>query len=88
MKGVPGGRFNMRNARFRDDPAPLDDTMPFECSSGYARAYIHHLFKAGEILGMQILAQHNVAVMSRLARDIRAGVKNGTLDQVQKEWVA
>jgi queuine tRNA-ribosyltransferase len=87
MKGVPGGRFNMRNARFRDDPAPLDETMPFMCSNGYSRAYIHHLFKAGEILGMQILAQHNVAVMSRLAREVRTAVRDGTLDALQKEWI-
>jgi queuine tRNA-ribosyltransferase len=87
MKGVPGGRYNMRNARFRDDPEPLDATMPFMCSSGYSRAYIHHLIKAGEILGMQILAQHNVAVMSRLTREIRAAIKAGTLDALQKEWI-
>lgn len=87
MKGVPGGRYNMRNARFRDDPTPLDETMPYACSNAYSKAYIHHLIKAGEILGMQILAQHNVAVMSRLAREIRAAIANDTLDSLQKEWI-
>lgn len=87
MKGVPGGRFNMRNARFRDDPAPLDDTMPYVCSNGYSRAYIHHLIKAGEILGMQILAQHNAAVMVRLMTEVRQAIQNDTLDALQREWI-
>jgi queuine tRNA-ribosyltransferase len=87
MPGVPGGRFNMRNARFKDDPEPLCADMPLKCSNGYSRAYIHHLFKAGEILGMQILAQHNVAVMARLMREIRAAIANETLDSLQKQWI-
>ena len=86
-KGVPGGRLNLRNARFRDDPAPLDESMPLVCSNGYSRAYIHHLFKAGEILGMQILAQHNVAVMAQLMAEIRAAIRAGTLDSLQKQWL-
>lgn len=87
MKGVPGGRYNIRNARFKDDPTPLDETMPFTCSNGYSKAYIHHLIKAGEILGMQILAQHNVAVMVRLMREIRAAIADGTLETLQKQWI-
>lgn len=87
MKGVPGGRFNLRNARFRDDPEPLDASMGLPCSSAYSRAYIHHLLKAGEILGMQILAQHNVAMMARLMREIRAAIADNTLEQLQKEWI-
>lgn len=87
MPGVKGGRFNMRNARFKDDPEPLWSDMPLKCSNTYSRAYIHHLFKAGEILGMQILAQHNVAVMAKLMRDIRAAIATRTLDSLQKQWI-
>jgi queuine tRNA-ribosyltransferase len=77
----------LRNARFRDDPEPLDASMGLPCSNAYSRAYIHHLLKAGEILGMQILAQHNVAMMARLMQEIRAGIASNTLEQLQKEWI-
>lgn len=87
MKGVKGGRLNIRNARHRDDNNPLDPTMAHEASYGFSRAYLHHLFKAGEILGPMILSLHNTAMMMRLMGEIRAAISNGSLDALQKEWV-
>jgi queuine tRNA-ribosyltransferase len=87
MKGAPGGRLNLRNAKYRDDAAPLDANSPLTCSNGYSKAYLHHLIKAGEILAMQILAQHNVAVMATLMREIRAAIADGTLETLQKQWI-
>lgn len=88
VKGAPGGRLNMRNARFRDDPAPLDPRLGIIASSGYSRAYLHHLVKSGELLGQQILGQHNVAVISRLMQEVREAISAGTLNQLEKEWVS
>lgn len=87
MKGVPGERLNLRNAQFKDDPEPLDPSLGLPSSAIYSKAYIHHLFKAGEMLGMQIVAQHNVAVINCLMREVRAAIKNGTLDQLEAEWL-
>jgi len=87
MKGAADERLNLRNARFRDDPEPLDPSLGIPASSNYSKAYIHHLLKAGELLGMQLVAQHNVAVMNRLMVEIRAAIKAGTLDQLEKEWL-
>jgi len=87
VKGVPGNQLNIKNARYREDKAPLDEAMDIYCSNGYSKAYIHHLFKAGEILGMQILAQHNVALINRCMREVRAAIKAGTLDRLEKEWL-
>ncbi len=87
MKGAPKERINIRNARFRDDPDPLDDSTPSEASRLYAKGYLHHLFKAGETLGPQLLSQHNIAVMMRLLREIRSAVRAGTLDQCEREWL-
>ena len=50
------GRINIRNAPFRDDMQPLDPSIDIPFSRDFSRAYIHHLFKAGELLGMQIVA--------------------------------
>ncbi len=89
MKGARGGFINLLNSRFKDDPNPLDETLGLASSALYSRAYIHHLLKAGEMLVFQILSQHNVAVISRLMREIRATLKSGgDLDQLRKEWLS
>lgn len=87
MKGVPGGGINLRNAKYREDDTPLDPTLGLPCSSMFSKAYIHHLLKAEEMLVTQIISQHNVAVISKLMREIRAAIKTNTLDQLQKEWL-
>lgn len=86
MKGVKGERINLMNARFRDDPEPLDPTLDIPCSRDYSKAYIHHLMKAGEMLAFQILSQHNVATINRLMREVRAAIKAGTLAELRKEY--
>lgn len=87
LKGAPGETINLKNARYRDDPEPLDPDNGLAASRDYAKAYIHHLFKAEEMLGMQILAQHNVATINRLMREIRKAIPAGTLEKLQKEWL-
>jgi queuine tRNA-ribosyltransferase len=87
MKGAPGGTINLKNARYRDEQEPLDPENDIPASRDFSRAYIHHLFKAGEMLGMQILAQHNVATLNRLMREIRKSIKAGTLEKLEKEWL-
>jgi len=88
MKGVPGERINIVNSKYKDDPEPLDPSLDIACSRDYSKAYIHHLFKAGEMLGYQILTQHNVAVINKLMREVRAGIKADTLDALAQEWLA
>jgi queuine tRNA-ribosyltransferase len=87
IKGLPNERINLKNSKFRDDPEPLDASMKLSASCNYSKAYIHHLFKSGEMLGMQIVAQHNVAVMNMLMREIRQAIKEDTLDELEKEWL-
>lgn len=87
MKGVPGETINLKNARFREDNTPLDEDNGVSASCNFSKAYIHHLFKAHEMLGMQILAQHNIAILNRLMREVRAAIKAGTLDELEKEWL-
>jgi queuine tRNA-ribosyltransferase len=88
MPAESGGRINLRNARFKNDKTPLDPDAHHPHTAHFTRAYLHHLIKAEEMLGMQILVEHNVAVMNRLMRDIRVGIKSGTLDDVQARWMA
>lgn len=87
MKGVPGEKINLFNAKYREDSSPLDETLDLASSRNFSKAYIHHLLKAGELLAFQILSQHNVAVINRLMREVRAAIANGTLDQLEKEYL-
>ena len=87
MKGVPNERINLMNSRFKADPEPLDPTLDIPCSRDYSKAYIHHLLKAKEMLGYQLVSQHNVAVINKLMREVREAIKNDTLGALEKEWV-
>lgn len=87
VKGAPKERMNMRNAQFMKDSGPIDGTCPCFTCANHSRGYIHHLFRVGEILGMQLLSIHNVATMTRLMRDVRKGIQTGTLSQIRNHWV-
>lgn len=86
MKGVPGERLNLRNAQFAEDKTPLDPDSELESDRIYTRAYIHHLLRVNELLAQQILSQHNVKVITTLMADVRRAIRNGTLDELEKQW--
>ena len=88
VKGAKKERINLRNAPFRNDQGPVDETCSCYACKNHSRGYIHHLFKASELLGMQLLSIHNVFTINRLMRDVRSAIKAGTLDAMQKEWVS
>ncbi len=72
------GTLNMRNARHADDGAPVDETCECYACRNHSRAYLHHLFKAGEMLGPILLTTHNLAHYQDLMRRIRAAIEAGT----------
>lgn len=71
------GTLNLRNARHRDDPAPLDPACPCIACARHSRAYLHHLFRAGEMLGPMLLTQHNVTYYQTLMRGLRDAILRG-----------
>ncbi len=82
------GTLNLRNARHADDPRPLDESLKCPASQDYSRAYLHHLIKADEILGMMLLSWHNVAFYQRLMADLRDAIRSGTLDTFARTFHA
>ena len=78
---VPGGTFNLRNARFADDAAPLDPACPCPACARHSRAYLHHLFRAEEMLGPMLLTWHNLTYYQSLMRGLRAAILEGRLAQ-------
>lgn len=71
------GKVNLKNARHADDPRPLDEESDCPAARDYSRAYLHHLVKAGELLGAMLLTWNNVAYYQALMRDIRGAVEAG-----------
>ena len=72
------GALNMKNARFRTDPAPLDPEGASPVGRRYSRAYLHHLFKNGELLGAVLGSLHNTWYLVDLVRRIRRSIVDGT----------
>lgn len=87
LPGVPGNRINLRNARYRNDNAPIEEGCPCWTCRNVSRGYIHHLLKAGELQAQQLLSLHNIAVMNRLMTDIRHGIATETLAEVRAKWL-
>src|SRR5690606_22280884 len=73
------GVINLKNARHRDDPRPLDEESPNPNCRRFSRAYLHHLVKTEEILGAMILSQINLSYYQELCIGARAGMEAGKL---------
>ena len=71
------GPLNLRNARHAEDPAPLDERCPCSACADYSRAYLHHLVKAGEMLGAMLLTEHNLTFYQQLMQAMREAIGQG-----------
>jgi queuine tRNA-ribosyltransferase len=69
------GRVNLKNARHAEDHRPLDDQMECAASRTYSRAYLHHLIRSGEMLGMMLLSWHNTAYYQWLMAEMRGAIE-------------
>lgn len=75
------GKINLKNARHAADPRPLDETSSCPAARDYSRAYLHHLLKNGEILGMMLLSWSNIAYYQSLMAGLRTAIEGGNLQQ-------
>ena len=73
------GVINLKNARHRDDPRPLDEASPNPNCRRFSRAYLHHLVRTEEILGAMILSQVNLSYYQELCIGARAAIEAGTM---------
>jgi queuine tRNA-ribosyltransferase len=72
------GRVVVKNARWRDDPRPIDERCACECcAGGYSRAYLRHLYVAGEILASRLLSLHNLHFYGEITSGARAAIGRG-----------
>ena len=82
------GAVNLRNARHRDDPRPLDENCSCPCCSNYSRAYMHHVHRAGEIISSMLLTWHNLHYYQELMQGLRDAIAVGELDKFAAEFHA
>jgi tRNA-guanine transglycosylase, queuosine-34-forming len=84
------GRMNLRNAKYAEDNRPLDETSKCVASNTYSRAYLHHLVRANEILGMMLLTWNNLAYYQDLMAGLRKAIAEGRLEdhvaEVKEGW--
>jgi len=74
------GKMNLRNARHAADPQPLDEASDCPAARDYSRAYLHHLVKSGEILGMMLLSWVNLSYYQSLMAGLRAAIGERQLE--------
>ncbi len=74
------GMLNIRNARHVDDPRPLEETCDCQACARHSRAYLHHLHRAGEMLGGMLLTWHNLHYYQKLMAGLREAIAADTLD--------
>jgi queuine tRNA-ribosyltransferase len=84
---TPDGPLNIRNATYRTDSTPLDETCDCETCRSYSRGYLRHLFVAEELLGLRLLSLHNVRFLVRLAAEARRRITAGGFDRWHSDWI-
>jgi queuine tRNA-ribosyltransferase len=82
------GRANIRNAKFREHPGPIDPGCDCLMCRGYSMAYVHHLFRNDELLGYRLASVHNIRYLVRLTERMRAAIGEGRFDEFADEYLA
>ena len=81
------GRLNIKNGGFKNDFAPIDSECDCYACKNYTRAYIHHLLRANEILGLTLASIHNERFVVRTVDNIRDSIDNGNFFEYKKDFL-
>ncbi len=82
------GKVNLSNARHADDPRPLDEESPSATAGTYSRAYLHHLVKSNEILGMMLITRINLDYYQHLMQGMRDAISDQSLSDFAARTIA
>lgn len=85
---VPEGRLNLRNTRFLDDAAPVQEGCPCRACRSFSRAYLAHLLRADELLFYRLATCHNLTFVLRFMADVRAALAEGRFAEFARQQVA
>jgi queuine tRNA-ribosyltransferase len=84
---VQGERWNLKNAKFREDFTPLDSSCSCYTCQTFSRAYLSHLLRSQELLGYTLLSIHNITELISFTQRIRVSILNGTFHQDFAPWL-
>jgi len=84
---VQGERWNLKNATFREDYRPLDETCPCYTCKTFSRAYLNHLIRSREMLGYILLSLHNITELICFTQTIRQAILNDTFTKDFAHWL-
>ena len=79
-------RYKLTSKKYQNDNKPLDPNCQCNVCKQYSRAYIHHLFKTGELLGYKLISYHNLYFMINVMQEIRKAIQGQRFQQLKKEW--
>tara|TARA_Y100001970_G_scaffold287904_1_gene413732 strand:- start:3960 stop:5204 length:1245 start_codon:yes stop_codon:yes gene_type:complete len=80
------GKINIKNSFFAEKISPIDKNCNCSTCKNYSLAYLHHLFKSGELLGLQLITLHNIYFMNKLMATIREAIDIDNFDEARKAW--
>lgn len=80
------GIININNAKYKRDDSPIDTTCSCSTCQNYSRSYLHHLFKANEMLGMRLAVIHNLNFYNNMMTEIRNSIDNDTFKDYKNEY--
>jgi queuine tRNA-ribosyltransferase len=82
------GKINLKNAKYQDDPGPLDSECECEVCASHTRAYLRHIYKSGEILAARCLSYHNLHLYLALMREIRTAIVEGRYGEFAEAFLS
>ncbi len=80
------GKVVIKNAKYKEDFTPLDEECDCECCKNYTKAYLRHLFNAGEILGARLVSKHNLRFLLKLMEDVRKAINEDRFLDFREEF--
>ena len=81
------GKINLKNAKYKKDFTPIEDTCDCYACKNYTKAYIKHLINANETFGARLLSIHNIRYLIRLTEELRESIKNDNILEYKKEFI-
>ncbi|MBW2311497.1 MAG: tRNA-guanine transglycosylase [Deltaproteobacteria bacterium] len=81
-------RIHIQNARFKEDPNPIENGCPCSTCRKYSRAYLRHLFMTKDPSAIRLATIHNLYFLESLTREIRESIQEGKLKALEKEWLS
>ncbi len=80
-------KINLKNSKYREQMRPIDEQCQCYTCKNFTLSYLYHLFSSQELLGLQLLTNHNIFFMNSLMKTIRVAIENNNFENKKKEWL-